>query len=77
MEVAVGVIRQSFWYPRDGSRIPGAVGIQAAVLSLFVIASTAQAEVLPEDSADEIDQSLIDELDNTVSEELRKDQLKA
>jgi hypothetical protein len=52
MEVAVAAIRQIAGFFSNGGRIPAAAGIKAAVLSLFFIASTAQAEVLPEDSAD-------------------------
>jgi len=52
MEVAVAAIRQSVGYFSNGCRIPAATGIKAAVLSLCLIGSAAQAEVLPEDSAD-------------------------
>jgi len=52
MEVAVAAIRKIVGFFSNGSRIPAAAGIKAAVLSLFFIASTAQAEVLPEDSTD-------------------------
>ncbi|MEA2080008.1 MAG: hypothetical protein U9P00_09165, partial [Pseudomonadota bacterium] len=48
----MAAISKSVGYFSNSCRIPTLAVINAAVLSLFLIGSTGQAEVLPEDSAD-------------------------